>query len=373
MRINTNVSALQSYGNLSKVQSSVSDSMAKLSSGFRINKAGDDAAGLGIANKLRGDIRTLSQASKNAEQANALLQISEGATGTIQKMVERMKELAAQSASSNSGDRAQLQAEFNTLRTEIGRIVNTTTYQGAKLINGTMGNVIDAVTGTLDNEATVQSSTIKLNGAKSGLVTFARVDATHLSATDADGNVEIATVATTGAQSVSFSRMGVSFDTAASFDITAAWAGGTVDVDAGATAASFLVSGSGSSSYGDDLVTLASAINLGTGATALNLDASTIATQAGAQSALASLDSAITKINDALGTIGATQNRVNFALENVKTTVQNFTAAESVIRDVDMAEEMVKFSKNNILAQAGTAMLAQANQAGQGVLQLLRG
>jgi flagellin len=369
MRINTNVSALSAYGNLSRVQGAVSESMAKLSSGFRINKAADDAAGLGIANKLRGDVRALSQASKNAEQANSLLQVAEGATSTIQKMLERMKELAAQSASSNSGDRAQLHSEFNTLRTEITRIVDTTKYQGNALINGTLGNVIDAATGTLDNNAQIQSSTVKISGAASGLYTIAQVDATHVSATDAAGNVQVVTTVATGEQTINFDRFGISFKTATTFD-ESTFAGGTVDVDAGANAAAFLVSASGS--YGsDDLVRVSSAINLTT--TSLTINASDISSQSAAQTTLAALDVAVGKVNEALGTIGATQNRVSFALENVKTTMQNFTAAESIIRDVDMAEEMTSFSKNQILAQAGTAMLAQANQAGQGVLQLLRG
>jgi flagellin len=371
MRINTNVSALSAYGNLNRVQGAVSESMAKLSSGFRINKAADDAAGLGIANKLRGDVRALSQASKNAEQANSLLQVAEGATSTIQKMLERMKELAAQSASSNSGDRAQLQSEFNTLRTEITRIVDTTEYQGSKLINGTLGTKLDVATNyTLDADTMVQASTIKATGAKAGTYTIAKVDGTHLSATDADGNVQVVEVSATGEQDVNFSQFGVSFRTDSTFTLAGAITGGTIVTTAGANAAEFLVSASGD--YGNaDLVRISSAIDLT--ASTLTIGSSTVASQGDAQTALAALDVAVTKVNEALGTIGATQNRVSFALENVKTTMQNFTAAESIIRDVDMAEEMTSFSKNQILAQAGTAMLAQANQAGQGVLQLLRG
>src|SRR6478736_4681665 len=167
MRINTNVSAIQAYTNLGRVQNALQDSMAKLSSGLRITKAADDAAGLGIANTLRGATRALSQASKNGEQASAELNVAEGGTSAIESILERMKELSAQSASSNSGDRTQLQAEFNTLRTEITRITNTTDYQGNKLIDGTMGNKLGAVAGwTLDNDANVQASTIVSNGSK---------------------------------------------------------------------------------------------------------------------------------------------------------------------------------------------------------------
>src|SRR6185436_802087 len=130
MRINTNVSAIQAYTNLGRVNNALQTSMAKLSSGLRINKAADDAAGLGIANTLRAGNRALSQAAKNGEQASALLNVAEGGTSAIESMLERMKELAAQAGSPTSGDRNQLQAEFRTLRTEITRLTTTTDYQG---------------------------------------------------------------------------------------------------------------------------------------------------------------------------------------------------------------------------------------------------
>lgn len=368
MRINTNVASLNAQRILSRTGSEVSKSIGRLSSGFRINRAADDAAGLGIANKLRSDIRSLKQASRNAEQATALLQVAEGATSTIGNIVDRMKELAAQAASSNSGDRAGLQAEFSTLRDEITRIVDTTQYQGNALVDGTMGNTIDG-TSTLTAEATVQGSTIKLSGAAAGTYTFARVDADTLSATDGSGNVQTVDVATTGEQAVSFDRFGISFRTAAGFDASTAWAGGTVVVAAGTNAASFLVSSSGDYT-GQDLVNVSAAIDLATDS--LGINASDLGTQAGAQAALTALDGAVDVINDALSTIGATQNRIDFALENVKTTIENFAAAESTIRDADMAEEMSTLTKQQILQQAGTAMLAQANAAPQAILRLLQ-
>jgi flagellin len=376
MRINTNVSALNAFRNLSRVEGNVADSMQKLSSGLRINKAADDAAGLGIANTLRSSTRALNQAAQNAEQASAMLQVAEGSTSAIESILERMKELAAQSASSNSGDRVQLQSEFNTLRTEITRIVNTTDYQGNKLIDGSLGTKLDVVGNwTLDNSADVQASTIKATGAPAGTFTLAVADATHLSATDANGNVQVVQVVATGAQSVSFSQFGISFTTASTFDTGDAshdLHGDTVQVVAGAHAADFLVSASSGAYAGNDLVSLSSAIDLTTGSSGLNISGADISSQSAAQTALASLDTAIGTVNSALGTIGATQSRIGFALDTTKTAIQNFTAAESTIRDVDMAEEMTKFSKNQILAQAGTAMLAQANQSGASVLKLLQ-
>lgn len=376
MRINTNVSAIQAYTNLGRVNNALTASMQKLSSGLRINKAADDAAGLGIANQLRATSRALGQAAKNGEQGSALLNVAEGGASAIEGILERMKELAAQSASANSGSRVQLQAEYNTLRTEIQRITATTQYQGNNLVDGTMGNELDAVANwTLDDNAHVQASTVQINGAKADTYTIALVDATHLSMSDAAGNVQVVTVAATGVQTVNFSQFGVSFKTASTFDTGAAATtpdGATVEVVAGTSGADFLVSAAAGQYTTNDLVSLATAIDLTTGATGLNIDVSDISTQAGAQAALSSLDSAIDVVNDALGSIGAAQSRLGFALDNTKTAIANFAAAESTIRDVDMAEEMTNFSKGQILAQAGTAMLAQANQAAANVLRLFQ-
>jgi flagellin len=372
MRINTNVSALNTQRVLGQTNAAVSKQIGRLSSGFRINSAADDAAGLGIANKLRNDVRSLQQASRNAEQATAMLQVAEGATSTVASILDRMKELAAQSASSNSGDRTALQSEFSTLRDEITRIVATTKYQGTALVDGTMGNSFDAANSSIDANAAVQVSTIAGSGA-AGTYTLAKVDATHVSATDGSGNVQVATVAATGAQSVSFDRFGISFSTAVGFDISgnndSFSANASLVVAAGANAAEFLVSSSGS--YGaNDLVTVGSAINLAT--STLGISTSDLSTQGGAQTALASIDSAVSVVNSALSTIGATQNRIDFALSSVKATTENFSAAQSTIRDADMAMEMTELSRAQILQQAGTAMLAQANQAPQSILSLLR-
>lgn len=375
MRINTNVSAIQAYTNLGRVDNALQNSMAKLSSGLRITKAADDAAGLGIANSLRASNRALAQAAKNGEQASALLNVAEGGASAIEGILERMKELAAQSASANSGDRTQLQAEFTTLRNEITRITDSTTYQGSKLINGTMGNTLDLATGTLDDDANVQGSTLSIQGAAAGTYTLNRSSGTTLELADANGNVQRVTVAATGVQTVNFDRFGISFKTAAAFNCGADGTtpdGDTIVVTAGSTGADFLVSAAAGEYTDSDLVSLATSVNLTTGATALNIAASDISTQGGAQTALASLDTAITSVNTALGSIGAAQSRIGFALDNTKTAIANFAAAESTIRDVDMAEEMTNFSKSQIMAQAGTAMLAQANQASQNVLRLFQ-
>jgi flagellin len=281
MRINTNVASLTANRNLQITQLSVANSMAKLSSGFRINRAGDDAAGLSIANNLRTTTRSLEMASRNIEQANSMLQIAEGAGSSIEKIVERMKELATQaSTDTNASQRETLNNEFQDLKSEIDRIASSTEFQGTKLIDGSFsGKTLQIGAGNTSNE-----------------------------------------------------QLGVSIGglTATKLGLASA----SIDSLASAQAALSQIDGTGTASD--------------TGTTALG------------------------EANKVLSKIGAFQNRLGFAQDNVRTSIVNISAAESTIRDVDMAEEMSKFSRNQILQQAGTSMLAQANQVPQGVLSLLR-
>lgn len=377
MRINTNISALQTLRSLGKTESSISSSMAKLSSGFRINRSADDAAGLGIANKLNADIRAASQANRNAEQGNSVLQIMDGATQSVQSILERMKELATQSASDSvdSDARTRINQEFTDLRSEIGRIVDTTKFQGNKLLDGGFGNSVDQTSAVLASGTTFNDA--RISGTTAGLYTLTNTAAGALTLTN--GTVtETATLSANGKQSVTFSSFGITIDTGAAYNngatATAQGAGGlALSVAPGTTGGSFMISSSGNYT-GQDMISLTT-INLGTSSATgeLNLDSSSLDTLAHAQTALTNIDSAISQLNTYIGNIGAAQNRMDYAMTNLKTSIQNFSAAESVIKDVDMAEEMTTFSKNQILQQAGTAMLAQANQLGQGVLTLLRG
>jgi len=377
MRINTNVSALQTLRSLGKTESAITSSMAKLSSGFRINRSADDAAGLGIANKLNADIRAASQANRNAEQGNSVLQIMDGATQSVQSILERMKELATQSASDSvdADARTRINQEFTDLRSEIGRIVDTTKFQGNKLLDGGFGNSVDQTSALLASGTNFNDA--RISGTTAGLYTLTNTAAGKL--THTNGTVtETATLSSNGKQSVTFSSFGITVDTSAAYNngatATAQGAGGlALSVAPGSTGGSFMISSSGDYA-GQDMISLTT-INLGTGSGTgeLNLDSSSLNTLANAQSALTNIDTAISQLNTYIGNIGAAQNRMDYAMTNLKTSIQNFSAAESVIKDVDMAEEMTTFSKNQILQQAGTAMLAQANQLGQGVLTLLRG
>lgn len=365
MRINTNVSAINSQRMLNKSTSALSRSVARLSSGFRINRAADDAAGLGIANSLRGTIRGLEQASRNAEQANSLLQVAEGGAMQVESILERMKQLATQSASDNVNDtdRTLIQAEFTELQSEISRIVDTTKFLGNTLLNGSLGNQIDSANSTLAGG----SATISGTQADTYTVTH---DAANETLTVADsGGTLSQTIDVTGASGINtynFSAFNLNIETDGSFASGVSTVNGDVVVAGGDT--SFLVSVSGDPA-GQDAVSFGSLdLQLAT----LGIDADSLGTKAQAVTAIGNIDSAIGVVSTSFGTIGAAQNRIEFAAANTDVALENFQAAESVIRDADMAAEVSELTKNQILQQAGTAMLAQANALPQSVLSLLQ-
>lgn len=361
MDINTNVSALQAASNLSRTQNAIAASTAKLSSGFRINSAADDAAGLGIANKLDSDVGAYQQASRNASQANSIFNIAEGAATSIQGMLSQMKQLAAEAASDtvDTAARASINAEFAQLSQEVDRTVATTKFEGTNLLDGTFGSTYtsSALAGT--GIATIQNT-----GGASGDYTLSEAGGT---ATLTNGTVtQTLAVTSSVTQPLNFSALGISIETNSS--VGAATLNGTVTFSSGSGV--FLVGASGSYSSNDTLSLDGSTLSLGT--TALGIGTEDVSTLVGAQTALGHLDTALTRVNAAMGTLGAGQNRLTNAISNLGSTVQNYQAAEGTIKDVDMASEMVNFSKNQILAQAGTAMLAQANQSGASVLKLLQ-
>lgn len=359
--IQNNLAANTAFRNVSTSSAGLDKQIAKLSSGFRINRSGDDAAGLAIANKLRAESRSLQQASRNASQANSMLQIADGAVNTIAGILDRMKELATASNSSSIGtQRTKLDAEFQTLKAEIDRIAATTQYQGSALVNGTLGNAVTG--GTYAGQVT-------LNGAATGTYTFASTGgvATLDNMAAGAGRIQQSITMPAGAGTYNFDRLGVTVTNAAGYVVDAANAQ-TIIVTG--TAVNFQVSSSGSYAA-NDLVSLAQ-VNLTTAAAGLNLTGLDVLSAANAQTTLARLDTAIDNSNTAIGTIGAAQSRIEFASANVATVTQNVIAAESTIRDADMAMETTSFTKFQILQQAGIAMLAQANASSQNVLSLLR-
>ena len=279
MRIQHNIAGINSYRNLGVNQRNLSKNLEKLSSGFRINRAGDDAAGLAISESMRSQINGLNQAAKNADDAIGLIQTAEGALTETHSMLQRMKTLATQSANGTYTDeaRANIQKEFNQLKTEIDRIADTTEFSGVKPL-------------LVDNNMKFQIGTSN--------VTQNQLEITSVSMKAADLGKNVGGVASLNAVDLS------------------------------------------------------------------SLD--------GSNKGMAVIEKAITEVSDYRATLGAAQNRLEHTENNLNVTSENITAAESRIRDTDMADEMTAFTKNNILAQAAQSMLAQANAQPQGILSLLQ-
>ncbi len=364
----TNIAANSAFRNVQVSSAGLDKQIAKLSSGFRINRSGDDAAGLAIANKLRAEVRSLQQASRNAAQGISMLQIADGAVNTISGILDRMKELASAANSASIGtERSKLDAEFQALKAEIGRIAATTQYQGSALVDGSLG--LTQTGGTMAVGSNNVTS-IQLSGAKAATYTMAHVAGVATLSTPAGaGSVSQSLAIPAGvAGSYNFDKLGITVGV--NSGVTATGLNGLTVIVGGTASADFMVSSSGNYG-GSDLVSL-SAVNLSTGGTGLNIATLDVLSAANAQTALAGLDSAINLANTAIGTIGAAQSRMEFASANVATVTQNVLAAESTIRDADMAMESTMFTKFQILQQAGMAMLAQANSSAASVLSLLR-
>jgi flagellin len=284
LRIQNNVEAFNTHRQLTTTSMAASKSMEKLSSGYRINRAADDAAGLAISEKMRGQIGGLAQAQRNAQDGISLVQTAEGALTEVHSMLQRVRDLKVQfnNGTNSSDDQDAIAAEVSQIAQEIGNIVTQTSFNGSSVF-GT--NTFTFQAGANDGETVVTSA--------------------------ANLSTAIGTAGTGGLQEIT---------------------------------------------------------NLSTAA----LAKTALSTTGGAIGAISTIDNAIKNVSTARANFGAVQNRLEHRLNNLATYQENLTASESRIRDVDMAAEMTKFTKLNILQQAGTSMLAQANQAPQGVLSLLR-
>jgi len=393
MRINNNIMALNAHRQLGMNQAGASKSMEKLSSGFRINRAGDDAAGLAISEKMRGQIRGLKQATRNAQDGISLLQTAEGALNETHAILQRMRELAIQASTDTNtlDDRKEIQKEINQLLEEIDRIGDNTEFNTKKLIDGTM-----ASTGTTGStgEAAAAENVVDVAGVE--LTINAGVENAEL------GNIEIV-FAEGGTEGVAWSdnTLTVTLDEAKDdysvADIEALIQGATTDAPEGLDMSVFTVTGTGTiDAVAEDIdstVTLEGGAEAGAGSAggkidslmvsdsdidSVNTDAEAAAlanagvlTQAGADAAITNINTAITQVSAERSKLGAYQNRLEHTIANLGTSAENLQAAEARIRDLDIAEEIMAFTKNNILQQAATAMLAQANMAPQSVLQLL--
>ncbi|MFL2104974.1 flagellin [Desemzia sp. FAM 23991] len=347
MRINTNTAAANTYSRLNSANASKAGSLAKLSSGLRINKAGDDAAGLSISEKMKNQISGLTQATRNAQDGISLIQTAEGALNETHSILNRMRDLSVQSSNDTNSldDRKAIDAEMEQLSTEIDRISSDTKFNGISLLAGERGLNIQIGANSSDKALevkTIDASFKTIAGGKDKKAT-AITEAYQKVYKDED----IATLQSDleGAQDAYDKALAV--DKAAGNNATAPSLLGAVT-----TAKSDLE---------EPLKKLAEAEKT---------DAKD--SVAAAQANIDMLDKAITNVSDARATFGAQQNRLDHTINNLTTSKENLSEANSRIRDVDMAEEMMSFTKSNILSSAATSMLAQANQMPQSVLQLLQ-
>ena len=373
LRIQTNIAAMNAHKMLNIADGGMAKSLQRLSSGFRINRAADDAAGLAIAGKLRTNVKSFVKASENTAQASSMVQVAEGAMDTIENIMNRLKELATQSASANtdSDGRARVNDEFSTLISEIDRIAQATKYGGTQLISGTFGaSVATTATSAQLSAATGIANTgaFGVSGHINNDVEYTLTDGDHMGISLTDGIVtQTVTLSATGAQTINFNNLGVKITVDSAYDDDAEL-GGSFTVS---NSTQNIQVGTTDSTY--DKVAL-SMSNMRTNTaydSASNLSAWNVTAASDAQNLLDSIDTAITFITEKRGDLGAIENRLGYAAANLSTTIENTSAAESTIRDVDMAAEMTAFTKNQILLQSGTAMLAQANMAPQAVLQLM--
>jgi len=377
LRIQNNITAMNAHRNLEISDSAMSKSLQRLSSGFRINSAADDAAGLSVTQQMNADITSYGVASRNVSEANSMLQVAEGAMDQVGNMLTRLKELATQAASANaSSNLTKINAEGNKILNEIDRIAQSTEYSGTKLSNGSFGTGVSAG-GTTFSAADgyqavsgLQANTYyRLTVATSGLgdgTDNITIQATIGGKQYAETVYSVTPPAAGSTQDVKFNTLGLDLTINSSFTSTLASA--TVIQGNASTSADFQV---GAKNTVNDRISV-SLGEITTAATGLNLASDQMQSATSAQAYLTTIDSAISTLDTKRGDIGASQNRLGYASATLSTTIENTTAAESVIKDTDMAGEMTNLSKEQILMQAGTAMLAQANQAPQYLLSLFR-
>ncbi|WP_214736886.1 flagellin [Exiguobacterium sp. s162] len=364
MIINNNLNAMNAHRNMTFNTSNAGKAMEKLSSGLRINRAGDDAAGLAISEKMRGQIRGLDQATRNSQDGISMIQTAEGALNETHSILQRMRELAVQGANDTNvtQDRDAIQEELTALKSEIDRIGNTTEFNKQKLLNGGLGGTVDQDAATTTVLAVTGVASASTNGATDGTYTITSATAGELTMTFGGKTQTIANAA--GAQELNFSEFGITIKTNAGY--TADTAVGNVVVDPGSVTFQIGANEDQNLSLNIRDMKTDGVLNL---ATAGRVD---VSTHAAAKASVTNIEGAITEVSKERSKLGAYQNRLEHTINNLKTSSENLTAAESRVRDVDMAKEMMNFTKNNILNQASQAMLAQANSAPQAVLQLLR-
>ena len=373
LSINQNIAATNSYRNLSNTQNDLAKSLEKLSSGFRINRAADDAAGLAISEGLRSQVGGLKAAVRNAQDGISVVQTAEGALTESHAILQRMRDLAVQSANdSNDVDsRSAINTEATALKAELGRIADKTTFNNIKVLDGNFKGKDIQVGYAANDTIQVNITSGGTAAAKSSWANGAAAT-TAAAATFTQGGVVTTTAALTVSTDANNIATQLNADTNFKTNYTAsvdAATGGLVVQSKNGNAAAITAAG-GLNAAGTN-----SAAGVGTAGfsdTDLGVNGVDLTTKAGATAAIGSIDSAIKAVSSSRANLGALQNRFEHTIKNLNVSVENLSASESRIRDTDMASEMVQFTRSQILSQAGTAMLAQANKIPQGVLQLLQ-
>ena len=365
MRIQHNIMAMNAYRNYNNNTNALSKNLEKLSSGYRINRAGDDAAGLAISEKMRAQVTGLETAQKNAKDGISMVQTAEGAMTEVHDMLNRMVELADQSANGtydNTTDRANLQKEFDQLKSEIDRIADSSNFNGISLLDGSLeaGNEKDV---TADVSGVINQGAVAAGQQNIDLTTLKNGD--HLTI----NGVKYTYAA--GAQGTEGNNTFSDFDT-----LQAATLRNGVTTGGAEGTATFTRTGKELTLQIGDTTDAHNQLNIGISdmhAEKLGLTADVkIGSQEEAQAAVNAIKDAINTVSSGRGTLGAAQNRLDHTINNLSVMTENIQDAESTIRDTDVADEMMAYTKNNILSQSAQAMLAQANQVPQGVLQLLQ-
>lgn len=429
MSVNTNIAAMNAYRNLSTTNDAMGKSLERLSSGFRINKASDDAAGLAISEGLRSQIGGMTQAVRNTQDGTSVVQTAEGALSTTTSILQRMRDLSVQASSTgslNEDAKSSIQKEMSQLKSELTRIADTTTFNGTKLLDGNYkgtfqvganagetisvnigkaasakGLGVDGVDVTGNGLYTSASAaaagkvnTSNASSAASGSLTFTpdTTTAAHFGA--ASGTVAsfegLTGQISFGGKTFDLGSVDYSVDAADGADGTASngavsQAEALAQLNTAAKAALGLTTNPFAAS-GDTLVFgVKEAVTGYTGANGQALNAlggtstaaevanatATFSGATGASEAIKKIDEAIKSVSSQRADLGAIQNRFEHTVNNLNTAIENTTASESRIRDTDMAAEMTAFTRSQVLTQAGTSMLAQANQSTQGILRLL--
>jgi flagellin len=398
LRINQNIAAMNAYRNLSVTDTQMGKSLEKLSSGFRINRAADDAAGLSISEGLRAQTGGLKVAIRNAQDGVSVAQTAEGALTEVHALLQRVRDLSVQSANTGANNQTARDAaalEVNQAIEEIDRIGQSTEFNGTKLLqqgtlnfqvgaNGTENDRVaialsDMTAGGLGLKGTAATSksAADVTGVKD--LTAANAGDLSITLTKSTGEVTSVDIALTGSYDTDTASGRASLVNDLNAKMSSAGLEATAKFEETATGFKLALSSkdttSGTTLDVDDTTTGAIALGLGAAgdeAAASGTGGVGTLVASGSQDAISRIDQAIQSVSDQRARLGAYQNRFEHAINNLNVTVENLSASESRIRDADMAQEMVSFTRTQILSQAGTSMLAQANQAPQSVLSLLR-